>query len=97
MLSPLVSTVAFRGIKMAYMILENNQPIDSYGIGDWNKSIFEDWDDAVLHAHRWAYPHEFETIKDCFIPMVENFPVDMSMCEIPVMIEIRKIENDGDL
>lgn len=76
---------------MAYKVYENDQPIDSYGIGDLDNSVFETWDDAVIHAHRWAYPHTFSTIEDCFIPMTENVPVDMSMDELPVMIEIPKI------
>lgn len=52
----------------------------------WDASIFNNFDDAVIYAHKWAYPiftgvtHKMEL----------DVPVDMSMCGVPVMMTIKE-------
>ena len=74
---------------MKYQVFQDGKPADCHNFDvheSWSKSTYNTFDDAVAYAHRWAYPSEDSS----YHKMEIDTPIDMSMCEFPVMMEIRK-------
>jgi hypothetical protein len=86
---------------MKYQVFQDGKPADNIGYPDiksWTNSKFETFEEAVLYALHWAYPQPIEELKDevpYFIDRFKDGPVDCSTCECPVMMEIRKIDQDA--
>ena len=83
-----------------YQVFQDDKPADtkSYpeigqGLG-WDNSVFDTFDEALYYAYEWAYPHwrGFEFGEDYTTKMELDTPVNMSMSEFPVMMEIREVE-----
>jgi hypothetical protein len=76
---------------MAYQVFQDGKPCSSYKINGWNIDTFETQKEAEEFAVFWAYPISRNLIQSFYRPMKLNVPIDMSMGETPVMMEIRKL------
>jgi len=61
----------------------------SWGVENNTHSTFER---AVEYAHNWAYPGIEHSLPHNQHKMELNIPIDMGMSAVPVMMEIRRIE-----
>ena len=75
-----------------YQVFQDGKPCASYKIADWNVDTFDTFYEAQVFAAHWAYPVDKETAKQFVRPMELNVPINMSMCECPLMMEIRKVQ-----
>ena len=72
-----------------FQVFENGKPCDAANFGvheSWNNSKFTTFTQAKKYAQNWCGEQAF------LIQNIHpNVPVDISMCEYPVLIEIREI------
>ena len=88
--------------KPRYKVYQNGKTADTDGYPELHKT----WspglnthlsiEEAIRYANAYAYPFDTQTLdvmmkNKSYIPMEVNIPVDMSMGEFPIMMEIRVI------
>lgn len=60
-----------------------------YKIGDWNKDTFDTFEEAEAFCAHWANK---ERVVFGYCPIDLNTPIDMSITDFPIMMEIRAVE-----
>lgn len=75
-----------------FRVFENGKRCSAYNIPSWNIDTFKTKEEAEVFAAMWAYPVSKEQAKEYIQKMELNVPVNMTMSEFPVMMEIRKVE-----
>lgn len=85
-------------MKTYYQVFQDGKPADIIGYPEfkgecWSNSSFLTLREAQLYAILWAYPFGIEVAEKVLEQMefLPGTPIDMSMCEFPVMMEIREI------
>jgi len=87
-------------MKMKYQVFQDNEPADCFHQNNisrtWNNSIFDSFEEAIKYAIHWSYPYDSEEIEKVYNgywkdKVIVNIPVNMSICEFPVMMEVREI------
>lgn len=82
-----------------YVVYQDGKRADCYHYDvpeSWNKCGFDSFFEAAVYAILWSYPLPKEEAKRAAKHVIEsgtlqvNKPVDMSMCEVPIMITIKE-------
>lgn len=82
-----------------YIVYQDDKPANCHHYPEvdasWNNCIFDSFEEAAIYAIMWCYPFDKETAEVSYSQnssmFVVNEPMNMSMCEIPVMMTIKEI------
>lgn len=78
---------------MSYQVFQGDTPADAKhtnideGLG-WDTSVFDNFDEAVIYAHKWAYP----VFTGVIHKMEVGVPVNMSMYAFKMMMVIEECD-----
>jgi hypothetical protein len=80
---------------MSFACYENGKRCNTLGMsGGWNNDCFATIHEAELFCFLWAYPYGIHIAGDSYTPMELSRPINMSMSEHPVMMEIREVDEE---
>lgn len=74
-----------------YRVYQDGIRCKDYKVKGWDTDTFNTKREAEVFATLWCYPVSFEHAPMYSREMPLNQPVDMSMCEFPVWMEIREV------
>ena len=77
---------------MAYRVFQNGLRCNDYNIKGWDNDTFPTIEEAQLYAVKWCYPCHADNYKDWPHPTELDIEVNMSQCEFPVMMSIKKVD-----
>lgn len=79
---------------MFFRVFQDGIRVSTLKFPGWEIDTFPTFEQAQEHAVKWCYPCIITNYKEWPHPKELNVPVNMSYCEIPVMIEIKEVSGD---
>ena len=75
-----------------YRVFQDGKRCASYKIPTWDKDTFDTFKEAERFATHWCYPIGTDLIEEFLRPMELNVPTDTGWTEVPVIMEIREVQ-----
>ena len=77
---------------MPYRVFENDKRCNDFNIEGWDNDTFPTLEKAQKYAVEWCNPCMIVNYKDWPHPTQLDVEVNMSYCEFPVMMSIKKVD-----